>query len=256
MPLDVLEHLATTQGRTLAFQRSEGASPTIVWLGGFRSDMTGSKASHLHRAAAHAGRGFLRFDYSGHGQSEGAFAELAVGDWIEDALAMLDSRTQGPLLLVGSSMGGWISLHCALMRPARVKGLILIAPAADMTERLMKPELPEAGRRAIAETGQWERPTQYDGSPYIVTRRLLEEGASHLLLGKPIPFPGPVRMLHGQADPDVPWRLSLEIAEALTSDDVRVTLVKSGDHRLSTEPDLQLLGATVDELWERTAKSK
>lgn len=254
MPLDVCEHLDTTQGRRLAFQRSEGASPTIVWLGGFRSDMTGSKAGHLHREAARAGRAFLSFDYSGHGQSEGVFAELAVGDWIADALAMLDARTEGPLILVGSSMGGWIALHCALQRPERVKGLVLIAPAADMTERLMKPELPEEGRRAIAQTGQWERPTIYDGGPYIVTRRLLEEGANHLLLHQPIPFSGPVRMLHGQADPDVPWRLSLEIAERLTSEDVRVTLVKAGDHRLSTEPDLQLLATTVGELWEQTAQ--
>jgi pimeloyl-ACP methyl ester carboxylesterase len=244
MPLGVVESLTGPRGDSLAFLRSAGSGPALVWLCGFGSDMAGTKAEALHRWADGAGRAFLRFDYSGCGRSAGAFEEGTVGRWRDDALAMIDSASEGPLVLIGSSMGGWIALLAALARPDRVKALVLIAPAPDFTERLMWPELDEAARAAILQQGRWLRPSDY-GEPQPITRALIEDGRTHLLLGGPIAFDGPVRILHGQADPDVPWGLSLELAERLTSEDVRVTFVKSGDHRLSTPQDLALLTATV-----------
>lgn len=248
MPFGVIESLPGPHGDALAFQRSAGAGPTLVWLCGFRSDMAGTKAAALHAHAEAAGRSFLRFDCSGCGLSGGVFEAGTVGRWREDTLAMLDGASDGPLLLVGSSMGGWIALLAALARPERVKGLVLIAPAPDFTERLLWPELDEDARRAIMDDGVWLRPSAYEDTPTPITRALIEDGRNHLLLGAPIPFRGPVRILHGQADPDVPWGLSLELAERLVSEDVRITFVKGGDHRLSTPADLALLTATVDAL--------
>jgi pimeloyl-ACP methyl ester carboxylesterase len=247
MPLGEIRRLDLEGGRSLAFQQSAGTAPTVVWLSGFASDMAGTKAEALHRWADGAGRGYLRFDYSGTGQSAGAFVDGSIGRWRDDALAMMDAATDGPLILVGSSMGGWIALLCALARPARVKGLVLIAPAPDFTERLLWPELDDSARKAIMETGRWLRPSSY-GDPTPITRTLIEDGRSHLLLGAPIPFGGPVRILHGQLDPDVPWGLSLELAEQLVSEDVHVTFVKNGDHRLSRPEDLALLQRTVEAL--------
>jgi pimeloyl-ACP methyl ester carboxylesterase len=253
MPFGVVETMAGVHGRTLAFQRSAGRGPTLVWLCGFGSDMTGTKAAALHAHADKIGRAFLRFDYSGCGQSAGAFEDGTIGRWRDDALAMLDAQTEGPLVLVGSSMGGWIALLAARARSDRVKALVLIAPAPDFTERLMWPELDDDARRQIMEEGRWLRPSDY-GAPQPITRALIEDGRNHLLLGAPIPFDGPVRILHGQADPDVPWGLSLELAERLTSENVRVTFVKNGDHRLSTPSDLALLCATVDEVCNEIAE--
>ena len=245
MPIDVIETLEGPRGLSLAYQRSAGAGPTLVWLCGFRSDMGGTKAAALHRWADGAGHAFVRFDYSGNGRSDGAFKDGTIGHWLADTLAVLDAATEGPLVLVGSSMGGWIALLAARARAERVKALVLIAPAPDFTERLMWPELSEDARHAIMADGHWDRPSAYEDTPTPITRALIEDGRRHLMLDAIIPFTGPVRILHGQQDPDVPWRLSLELAEVLASDDVRVTFVKNGDHRLSTPRDIALLKATI-----------
>jgi pimeloyl-ACP methyl ester carboxylesterase len=218
-----------------------------MFLCGFRSDMTGTKAAHLDAHCAARGLGFLRFDYSGHGLSSGAFEDGTIGRWAEEAVAVLD-RSDGPLILVGSSMGGWIMLLAALARPRRIAGLVGIAPAPDFTERLVWDALGEAERETLLTRGRLEVPSQYAEEPTILTRSLIEEGRRHLLLAAPIGIHCPVRLLHGMADPDVPHALSLELAERLVSDDVRVTLIKDGDHRLSRPQDLALLAQTVDGL--------
>jgi pimeloyl-ACP methyl ester carboxylesterase len=246
MPLGHIEFQQGPRG-ALAFQRSSGRGPTLVWLSGFASDMGGTKAQALHEWAERAGRAYLRFDYGGTGRSEGAFTDGSIGDWLADTLAILDAQTEGPLLLVGSSMGGWIALLAAQARPQRVVGLVLIAPAPDFTERLMWPELSPEARDQILREGSWPRPSPY-GDPVPITRKLIEDGRNHLLMDGPIPFEGPVRILHGQMDPDVPWGYSLELAEQLVSEDVRVTYVKSGDHRLSTPHNLAMLAETVEAL--------
>lgn len=235
----------------LAFESIAGAGPTRVWLSGFRSDLTGTKASALAAHAAAAGQSFVRFDYSGCGQSEGTFEDGTIARWLDDTLAVIDSVTTGPLLLVGSSMGGWLALLAALERPERVAGLVLIAPAPDFTERLMWPDLPEEGRDAILRDGVWQRPSAYGDGPYPITRALIEDGRAHCLLDETIQIRAPVHILHGQSDPDVPWGLSLELAERLESEDVRLTFVKAGDHRLSTPTDLDLMLATVDAMAAR-----
>lgn len=246
----VIERLPGPHG-ALAFESVEGAGPTRVWLSGFRSDLTGTKASFLAARASAAGHAFLRFDYSGCGQSEGAFEDGTIGRWLDDTLAVIDSVTTGPLLLVGSSMGGWLALLAALERPERVAGLVLIAPAPDFTARLMWPDLPDEARAAIETDGVWLRPSAYGDGPYPITRSLIEDGRAHCLLDEPIQIRVPVHIVHGQSDPDVPWGLSLELAERLDSEDVRLTFVKAGDHRLSSQADLELLGATIDALAAR-----
>jgi pimeloyl-ACP methyl ester carboxylesterase len=219
-----------------------------MFLCGFRSDMTGAKASLLDSHCAARGLEFLRFDYSGHGRSSGDFTDGTIGRWAEEAVAVMDHAGAGPLILVGSSMGGWIMLLAALARPRRVAGLIGIAPAPDFTERLIWDALPEAERAKMMTRGQLEVPSQYADTPTILMRNLIEEGRRHLLLSAPIGLRCPVRLLHGMADPDVPHELSLELAGRLVSDDVRVTLIKDGDHRLSRPQDLALLTQAVDEL--------
>jgi pimeloyl-ACP methyl ester carboxylesterase len=234
-------------GTPLAFRRLAGKGPGVVFLGGFHSDMTGSKAEYLAAWCAARGRAFLRFDYSGHGASGGRFEEGTIGRWARDAEEVLKRLTEGPQILTGSSMGGWIALLLALRHPARVAGLIGIAPAPDFTEELMWQRFPAEVRKAITRDGQWLRPSQY-GCAYPITRALIEEGRNHLLLHAPIAIAAPVRLLHGQLDPDVPWQHSLRIAERLTGRDVEVTLVKDGDHRLSSEANLALLGRTLGAL--------
>lgn len=234
-------------GVELAWRRRAGRGPGIVFLGGFNSDMTGSKAEDLAAFCAATGRAFLRFDYSGHGASGGRFEDGTIGRWAADAASVLDALTTGPQVLVGSSMGGWIALLLAArLRPARVAGLVGIAAAPDFTRRMAEGLAPEA-RAAIARDGVWLRPSQY-GEPYPITRALIEEGANHLLLDAAIPVTVPVRLLHGQEDPDVPWTLSLTIAERIAGPDVQVTLVKDGDHRLSRPADLALLRRTLGAL--------
>lgn len=247
-----LRTLARPDGTTLAFHHSpaEGAGarlPGVVFLGGFKSDMTGTKATRLEAFCRERGQQFTRFDYRGHGQSSGDFRDGTIGLWRSDALAVLDEVTEGPQILVGSSMGGWIMLLAALARPERVAGLVGIAPAPDFVVRMYEEFSPEQ-KAALQRDGWIGRPSDYSDEPYVITRQLIEEGRDHLLLDRPIDLRLPVRLLHGLRDDDVPWDLSLRIAERLTSDDVRITYVKGGDHRLSAEPDLDLLCATVAEI--------
>lgn len=230
---------------SLAYHASAGRGASAVWLCGFRSDMGGTKAQYLADALPGAGHGFVRFDYRGCGRSQGDFEAATIGAWLQDALDVIDHVTTGPLILVGSSMGGWIALLAALARPERVRGLALIAPAPDFTERLLRPNLPPEAHAALAEHGVWLRPSAYGDGPYPITQTLLDEARAHLLLDAPIPLDIPVRILHGQQDGDVPFALSLELAERLTSADVDITLIKAGDHRLSTPADLARLEAMV-----------
>ena len=210
--------------------------------------MTGTKATFLDGVCAARGLGFTRFDYSGHGASGGRFEECTIGRWVEDAIAVIDRVTEGRLILVGSSMGGWIMLLAALARPARIAGLVGIAPAPDFTEALIWNQLTDEDRDRLLKNGRLERPSDYSEQPTVITRGLIEEGRRHLLLTAPIGIRCPVRLLHGMADPDVPYQLSLELAERIAGEDVRVTLIKNGDHRLSRPDDLALLAATIDAL--------
>ena len=237
-------------GTELAWMKQEGRGPTIVFLPGFRSDMTGDKATALAAFAAARGQAMLRFDYSGHGASGGAFLDGTIGQWAADALAAVDCLTTGPLVLVGSSMGGWIALLTALARPDRVMALVGVAAAPDFTQRLMWDSMTPAERLTLVNDGVLHIPSQY-GDPTPITRKLIEDGRNHLVLKTPIAFPGRVRLLHGQADPDVPWELALRIADRVTSADVEIALVKDGDHRLSRPRDLALLTRTVGALLDQ-----
>ena len=244
---EITGHLEREAGTRLAWRAVEGRGPTVVWLGGFRSDMTGTKAQALADQALASGRAFLRFDYSGHGESGGVFTDGTIGSWRADTLAMIDTLTTGALILVGSSMGGWLACLCALARPDRVKGLVLVAPAADFPQALMVPEMTDADRAALARDGVWMRPSEY-GDPYPITGRFLDESATWSLLPGPVGIDLPVRILQGGADPDVPWRHALALAEALTARDLVFSLVRDGDHRLSRPQDIERLLAFVDEL--------
>lgn len=226
-------------GVELSWASLPGSTPTVVFLPGFRSDMNGSKALDLAEFCADRGQAMLRLDYSGHGESGGRFEDGTIGRWTADALAVID-QTVGDIVLVGSSMGGWIALLAALARPGRVVGLVGIAAAPDFTERLMWQAMAPAERAALQRDGVLPVPSQY-GDAYPITLQLIEEGREHLLLDAPIGLNCPVRLLHGQQDPDVPWDLALRTAAAIISDDVQVTLVKDGDHRLSRPEDLMLL---------------
>jgi pimeloyl-ACP methyl ester carboxylesterase len=244
---DSLQHLVRNDNLRLAYRVVHGSQPTVVWLGGFHSDMTGTKAQVLADQARATGGGYLCFDYFGHGESDGAFEDGTISRWREDALAVIDDLTEGPLVLVGSSMGGWLACLAAIARPDRVKALVLIAPAPDFTEKLMIPALPPKALARIAEHGAWTRPSDYDEDGYPITRALLEDGARWSILPGPVPIDAPVRVLQGGADPDVPWTHALELANSLTSDDVVFTLIKDGDHRLSRPQDLERLVAAVAE---------
>ncbi|HVC62293.1 MAG TPA: alpha/beta hydrolase [Acetobacteraceae bacterium] len=227
-------------GVELAWTKQEGSGPTLVFLPGFRSDMAGDKATALAAFCAMHGHAMLRFDYSGHGISGGRFEDGTISVWTEDALIAMDSLTAGPLILVGSSMGGWIALLCALARRDRVAALVGIAAAPDFTETLMSQALSFKQHTRLVRDGVIHLPSQY-GDPAPITRALIEDGRNHLLLSAPIVLDCPVRLLHGQADPDVPWEMAMRIADRVTSTDVRVTVVKDGDHRLSRPSDLALL---------------
>jgi pimeloyl-ACP methyl ester carboxylesterase len=233
----------------LAWRRVPGQGPTVVWLGGFASDMSGTKAQAIADWARAEGRDFLRFDYFGHGVSGGDFRQGSITRWRSDALAVIDQLTQGPLVLAGSSMGGWIACLAALSRAERIAGMVLVAPACDFTEKLMKPRLPSQVLRAIARDGEWVWASAYgEGNP--ITRLLLEDGDRWSILDAMIPIKCPVRILHGSDDPDVPWRHGLDLALGLEAEDVTFTLVKGGDHRLSRDQDLVRLIASLDEVWK------
>nr|WP_294549808.1 alpha/beta hydrolase [uncultured Rhodopila sp.] len=231
-------------GTELAWARVEGRAPTVVFLPGFRSDMTGDKATMLAAFCAGRGQAMLRFDYSGHGASSGAFEDGTIGAWAADAIAAIDALTAGRLVLVGSSMGGWIALLTALLRPDRIAGLVGVAAAPDFTQRLMWDAMATPERAKLQRDGVLHVPSQY-GEPTPITRALIEDGAQHLVLTGRVPLRCPVRLLHGQADPDVPWELALEIVRQVETPDARVTLIKDGDHRLSRPADLEVLRQTV-----------
>lgn len=241
-------YLDTPQGRRIAYHQSSGAGPGVVFLGGFKSDMEGTKAVHLEAWAKAQGRAFLRFDYSGHGQSSGAFEAGCIGDWAADAKAAISALTRGPQVLVGSSMGGWISLLVARAMPERLAGLVGIAAAPDFTEDSMWGGFSEAQKAEMAATGQVALPSEYDDGPYIITQRLIEDGRTQLVLRAPLPLPFPVRLLQGTADADVDMSVALRLLGHITGDDVHLTLVKGADHRFSTPECLGLIEANVMEV--------
>jgi pimeloyl-ACP methyl ester carboxylesterase len=235
-------------GDRLAHRHTPGDAPQVLFCGGYTSDMSGTKALALEDHCRKQGRAYTRFDYRGHGASTGRFADGTIGRWRDDALAIVDRVTTGPLVFVGSSLGGWIMLLVALARPERVRALVGVAAAPDFTEDLLLPGATPVQRRQLEEQGYWLQPSTYGGAPYPVTRALIEDGRANLLLRAPIPIHCPVHLLHGQCDPDVPWRTALTLAERLESNDVTVELIKAGDHRLSTAADLARITAAVERL--------
>jgi pimeloyl-ACP methyl ester carboxylesterase len=240
--------------RAIAVRARIGASPGLLWLGGFKSDMQGTKALALDGWAAAHGRACVRFDYSGHGESGGAFTDGTIGRWLEESVAVFDQCCTGPQVVIGSSMGGWMALLLAraLARlnvsapQATLKGLVLIAPAPDFTEQLMWNGFSPEVREEIETRGVWLRPSEY-GEPYPITRQLIEEGRNHLLLGSAIEVGCPVRILQGAQDPDVPWQHAFALAHRLPSDDVVLTMIQDGDHRLSRPQDIARIIAAVEE---------
>lgn len=241
------DRLLTAQGRDLAYHQTKGAGPGIVFLGGYRSDMGGTKAVALEAWARAQDRAFLRFDYSGHGTSAGDFNDLGIGDWIEDAQAALE-LTEGPQVLVGSSMGGWIALALARARPQRIAGLIGIAAAPDFTEDSLMPSLTKAEQDAMLTLGRIERASAYAAQPYVYTRKLIEQGRHHLILRKPLSLRFPTRFLQGSADEDVPPSVALRLFDHAKGPDIRLTLVQGADHRFSTPACLRLIEASLAEI--------
>ena len=235
-------------GRQIAYRKTEGDGPGVLFLGGFRSDMEGTKSVFLENWAKRAGRAFLRFDYSGHGGSSEEFTDGCIGDWSDDAIAVLDELTKGPQVLVGSSMGGWISLLCARARPKRVAGLVGVASAPDFTEDSMWNGFLESQKNELLRTGQVELPSGYDDEPYVITQKLIEDGREQLVLREPLDLPFPVRLLHGTADVDVEMSVPLRIVGHVTCEDLRLTFVKGADHRFSDGPCLEMIVSAVKEL--------
>jgi pimeloyl-ACP methyl ester carboxylesterase len=241
-------------GRAVAVRRRPGGLPGLMWLGGFKSDMGGVKAVALDRWANEHGRACVRFDYSGHGESGGTFTDGTIGRWLEESVAVFDACCEGPQVLVGSSMGGWLALlllrelgRRAALSAASVAALVLIAPAVDFTEELMWKRFPAAVKREIETAGVWSRPSSYSDEPYPITRSLIEDGRRHLLLGGLIETGCPVRILQGVKDADVPWRHAVDLVARLAHDDVVLSLVKDGDHRLSRPEDIERLIGAVEE---------
>jgi pimeloyl-ACP methyl ester carboxylesterase len=239
--------------RRIAVRARVGASPGLIWLGGFNSDMTGTKAVALDAWAAERGRACVRFDYSGHGESGGAFIDGTIGRWLEESVAVFERFCRGTQVVIGSSMGGWMALLLAReiarrqLGRASLAGLVLIAPAPDFTEQLMWNGFPPEVREEIRTRGVWMRPSQY-GDPYPITRALIEEGRNHLLLGSAIDVGCPVRILQGAQDPDVPWQHAFALAHRLPSEDVVLTMIQDGDHRLSRPQDIARIIAAVAEI--------
>ena len=240
------EMLTTPEGRRIAYHLSPGNGPGVVFLGGFRSDMTGTKALWLEGWARAQGRAFVRFDYSGHGASSGLFEDGCIGDWAADAMAVL-ALTTGRQVLVGSSMGGWLALLLARTMPERVAGLVGIAAAPDFTDDVQA-GLTDVERTTLSATGRVERPSEYSPAPYVFTRRLIEDGRANSVLKSALPLPMPVRLLQGTADADVPVSVALRLLAHASGPDMRLTLVKGADHRFSTQACLALIGQAVDEV--------
>jgi pimeloyl-ACP methyl ester carboxylesterase len=242
------DFLTTPQGRRIAYHRSPGREPGVVFLGGFRSDMEGTKALFLQDWAQARGQAFIRFDYSGHGQSSGDFLDGCIGDWAEDAMAVMRALTIGPQVLVGSSMGGWISLLVARAMPDRLAGLVGIAAAPDFTEDSMWAGFDPIQRAALQEHGRVELPSDYSADPYVITRRLIEDGRKHMVLRTPLALPVPVRLLQGSADTDVPVSVAQRLFDHVDSPDMTLTLLKDEDHRFSTPVALGMIKAAVEEV--------
>ena len=241
--------------RRIAVRAHAGGGPGLFWLGGFNSDMRGTKALALDAWAAENGRACVRFDYSGHGESGGAFIDGTIGRWLEETVAVFDQFCRGPQVVIGSSMGGWMALLLARAlasrdaKQATLAGLVLIAPAPDFTEQLMWNAFSDEVREEIRTKGVWMRPSQYDdGAPYPITRALIEEGRNHLLLGSAIEVGCPVRILQGGQDPDVPWQHAFALAHRLPAEDVVLTMIQDGDHRLSRPQDIARIMAAVAEM--------
>ena len=240
-------YLETPQGRRLAYHKTEGTGPCVVFLGGLKSDMMGTKAVFLEDWAKREGRAFLRFDYSGHGESSGAFTEGCIGDWAEDTLAAVEALTEGPILPVGSSMGGWQSLLLVRALPARIAGLVTIAAAPDFTEDGYWASFTKAQKKTLAETGQVELPSDYM-EPYIITRRMIEDGRKQLVLRDPLHLPFPTRFLQGTADTAVSVATAVRLLEHAQGPDMQLQLVKDADHRFSDDRCLELLIQAVEEV--------
>jgi pimeloyl-ACP methyl ester carboxylesterase len=243
-------------GNLIAVRHRPGSGPGIVWLGGFKSDMLGTKAEALDAWAEKTGRMFTRHDYSGHGESGGAFAEGTISKWLDESLAVFRRFTEGRQILVGSSMGGWIALRMVqdLLKAgenSRVGALLLIAPAPDFTAELIEPRLEASHRRDLAEKGFFERPSDYAGEPYIYTRALIEDGRENRVLDGIIDTHCPVHILQGMQDPDVPYQHALKLVDHLPADDVTLSLIRDGDHRLSRPQDLDMMIRTLEGLAER-----
>lgn len=240
--------------RRIAVRHRPGSGPGLVWLGGFKSDMQGGKAAALDGWARDHGRAVVRFDYSGHGESSGDFADGTIGSWLEDSVAVFERFCEGPQVLIGSSMGGWMALLLAReirkrAGQASLAGLVLIAPAPDFTEELMWKNFSAEVKKEIETKGFWLRPSEYgDGSPYPITRNLIEEGRNHLVLGSAIDLGCPVRILQGAQDPDVPWQHAFALTHRLPADDVVLTMIQDGDHRLSRPQDIARILAAVAEI--------
>ncbi len=249
-------YLDTAAGRRIAYHRSDGAGPKnapgIVFLGGFMSDMQGTKAVYLERAAQARGQAFLRLDYSGHGASSGAFEEGCISDWAADAMAVIMALTEGPQILVGSSMGGWIALLIARMMPERIAGLVTIGAAPDFTEDSMWAGMNDIQRAKLMREGRIFMPSDYD-APYTITRHLIEDGRQNLVLRDPLQLPFPVRFLQGTADKDVTMSVALSLLDHASGPDIRLTLVDGADHRFSDGDCLELIEATLDEVTARIA---
>jgi pimeloyl-ACP methyl ester carboxylesterase len=250
----VIEVGSGNSARRIAVRARKGGQPGLFWLGGFNSDMRGTKALALDAWAADHGRGCVRFDYSGHGESGGRFIDGTIGRWLEESVAVFSRFCSGPTVVIGSSMGGWMALLMAREIAKRaidasLAGLVLIAPAPDFTEELMWKGFSPEIRREIETRGVWLRPSEYgDGTPYPITRALIEEGRNHLLLGSSIDVGCPVRILQGARDPDVPWKHAFTLAQRLPAEDVVLTMIQDGDHRLSRPQDIARIIAAVAEM--------
>ncbi|MES9846736.1 MAG: alpha/beta hydrolase [Candidatus Sedimenticola sp. PURPLELP] len=245
---DQPRYLDTDQHRKIAYHHLDGSRPGVIFLAGFMSDMTGTKALALESWCHQRGTAFTRFDYSGHGASSGTFESGSIGDWLEDAISVLDKVTRGPQIVVGSSMGGWISLLLAMKRSHRVAALVTIACATDFTERLLRPALTTEQLQSLESKGVAELPSHYNEQPYRIGRRLIDEGVDHCLLDGSIPIDCPVRMLHGMEDRDVPWEISRMTLERLDSNNTGLVLLENGDHRLSKPEEMERLFLILDSL--------
>ena len=241
------DFLTTTDGETIAFKKSEGAGPTLIWCGGLKSDMEGSKATHLHRWADARGQSFIRFDYFGHGKSSGDFIEGTMSRWATDIGYVLNELCDGPIILIGSSMGGWAALLAALDNPPRIAGLVLINPAPDFTEKLTVAGWTEEQIKALENDGVVYEPSGYE-EPYAYSKALIEDGRARQILDTPIPLTCPIRILQGYEDTVVPWTHSKRLVDMLTSRDVTYTLISGGDHSLSRENDLAHIENAISEV--------